>query len=84
MKRLVSSFLVASTLTLSPSIRAEEVSENLDTEVQMEPGTPVGQASDEGARTAKRKQWQNIAIAAGAVAVAVTALVLVASNDGHH
>jgi hypothetical protein len=46
--------------------------------------TPVGQAANEGMSAAKRKQWQNIALAAGAVAVAVTALILVASNDGHH
>ncbi len=47
-------------------------------------GTPVGQAADEGANAAKRKRWQNIALATTAVAVAVTALVLVANNDGHH
>jgi len=47
-------------------------------------GTPVGQAADEGSRAAKRKQWRNVALAVGAVAVAITALILVSSNDGHH
>ena len=49
-----------------------------------EEGTPVGQAADEGSRAAKSRQWRNIALAVGAVAVAITALILVASNDGHH
>ncbi len=49
-----------------------------------EEGTPVvGQAANEGAKAAKRKHWQNIALATAAVVVAVTALVLVANNDGH-
>src|SRR5690349_9759136 len=43
-------------------------------------GTAVGEGSHEGVRAAKAKQWQNIALAVGAVAVAVTALVLVAKN----
>jgi hypothetical protein len=46
-------------------------------------GTAVGQASSEGVNAAKRKQWQNIALATAAVAVAITALVLIANNDGH-
>ncbi len=49
-----------------------------------EEGTPVGQASNEGARAARNQQWRNIALAVGAIAVAVTALLLVSSNDGHH
>lgn len=47
-------------------------------------GTPVGQAASEGSKAAKKKQWQNIAIATVAIAVAVTALILIANNDGHH
>jgi hypothetical protein len=46
-------------------------------------GTPVGQAASEGSKAAKRKQWQNIALATAAVAVTVTALILIANNDGH-
>ena len=48
-----------------------------------EEGTPVGQAANEGSKAAKRRHWQNIALATAAVVVAVTALVLVANNDGH-
>lgn len=47
-------------------------------------GTPVGQASNEGFNAAKSKQWRNITIAIVAVAVAATALLLIANNDGHH
>jgi hypothetical protein len=47
-------------------------------------GTPVGQAASDGTNAAKSRQWRNIAIATVAVALAVTALILVASNDGHH
>jgi hypothetical protein len=46
-------------------------------------GSSVGEASYSGARTAKRNQLRNIAIAAVAVGVAVTAILLVSSNDGH-
>lgn len=46
-------------------------------------GTPVGQAASEGSNAAKKKQWQNIALAVGAVAVAVTALILIHDNSGH-
>ena|SRR5579871_479994 len=46
-------------------------------------GTPVGQAANEGSKTAKRRHLQNIVLATAAVAVAITALVLVANNDGH-
>ncbi len=52
-------------------------------ELPEEQGSAVGQASNEGMSAAKKKQWTNIAIAVCAVAVAVTALILVASNDGH-
>lgn len=58
---------------------AEETSSD-----EEEEGTPVGQASNEGARAARNQQWRNIALAVAAVVVAVTALLLVASNDGHH
>ena len=79
MKKLITSGFVVSSLLFCPVLKAEDLPE--DQEVDQ--GTPVGQASDEGARAAKRKKWQNIALAAGAVAVAITALILVANNDGH-
>lgn len=81
--------LLISSLILAPSLKAdaisliaEEEATTPETEAQMDEGTPVGQASDEGLRTARRHQWQNIAIAGAAVALAVTALLLVANNDG--
>jgi hypothetical protein len=45
-------------------------------------GTPVGQAASEGSNAVRKKQWQNIALATVAVALAVTALILIANNDG--
>jgi hypothetical protein len=46
-------------------------------------GTPVGEASTEGSKTAKKKMWSNIALAVVTVAIAVTALILVSQNHGH-
>jgi len=121
MKRLISSFLIASTIAFAParhaiadhpSDRIEEIPESEqkepgapedpsqetppsaqestvpesippDEDENEEEGTPVGQAANEGTKTAKRRQWQNIALATAAVAVAITALILVANNDGH-
>lgn len=81
MKKFFISGLLMTSMILSPGLRAEEVAED---PIETSQGTPVGLASQDGAKTAKSKQWQNIALAVGAVAVAVTALVLVANNDGHH
>lgn len=63
------------------ALAADELSEDPSNDTD---GTPVGSAANEGTSAAKKRHWQNIALAAGAVAVAVTALILVASNDGHH
>lgn len=46
-------------------------------------GAQVGQGSDEQRKAGKRRQLRNIGIAIGAVAVAVIAMILVATNDGH-
>ncbi len=43
----------------------------------------VGKASNQSSQAARNRTWQNIAIAAGAVAIAVTALILVHNNNGH-
>lgn len=91
MKKMLTSFLVISSIVLSPALRAEDVGSDQEeppagqevTPVEQE-GTPVGQAAADGSNTAKKKQWRNIALAVGAVAVAVTALILIANNDGHH
>jgi hypothetical protein len=76
MKKLLTSFFVISSIVLSPAIHAQDAPPPSE-------GTPVGQAASDGVSAAKKKRWQNIALAAGAVAVAVTALVLIANNDGH-
>ncbi len=69
----------ASPTTDEPSLQAP-----LATDLEMEDdGTPVGQASTEGTKTAKKKMWQNITLAVVSVAIAVTALILVSKNDGH-
>jgi len=44
----------------------------------------VGQASQESARAAASKRWQNIGIAIGVVAIAITTVILVAKNHKHH
>jgi hypothetical protein len=43
----------------------------------------VGKASTDGMSAAKRRQWQNIALASGAVIVATVAMILVSRNNGH-
>lgn len=43
----------------------------------------VGKASADAANAAKWKNWQSIALAAGAVTVATVALILVANHQGH-
>ncbi len=43
----------------------------------------VGKASEDGVRSTKSQQWQNVALAVAAVAVATTALLLVSSHKGH-
>jgi hypothetical protein len=77
MKKLLTSAFVITSMVLSPTLKADDVTSDQE-------GTPVGQAASEGSNAAKKKRWQNIALATGAVALAVTALILVASNDGHH
>jgi len=92
-KKLLTTCFVISSIVLSPALRAEGIPPDtaispetpaLATEPTNESeGTPVGQAASEGSNAARKKRWQNIALAVGAVAVAVTALILIASNDGH-
>jgi hypothetical protein len=74
-----------STTPLTPETPPESATpEAMPSDDEENEGTPVGQAASEGSKAAKRKQWQNIALATAAVAVAVTALILIANNDGHH
>jgi hypothetical protein len=67
----------------APSAQESTTPEAMPPDEDEEEGTLVGQAANEGSRTAKSKQWQNIALATAAVVVAITALILVADNDGH-
>lgn len=88
MNKLLTTISVILSIVFFPALRADETPSteemiNDPVETQAE-GTPVGVAANEGSNTAKKKQWQNVALAAGAVAVAVTALVLVSTNNGHH
>ncbi len=69
--------------TTPPTPEAEATTSTaLDTSSEEE-GTPVGQASNEGSKIAKKKTWQNVGLAIVSVAIAVTALILVSQNEGH-
>ncbi|MBI3237179.1 MAG: hypothetical protein HYZ48_05735 [Chlamydiales bacterium] len=68
--------------TESESMKETTPPQNLDTDPSSEE-TYVGQASDEGSKAAKKKMWRSIGLAVAAVAIAVTALILVSKNDGH-
>jgi hypothetical protein len=73
----------ANTDTPTEEVQTAQESTPAD-ETATDEGTPVSQASDDTNRkTAKRKRWQNILLAVSAVAIAITALILVANNDGH-
>lgn len=74
MKKLLVSLLLLTFLT--PSLRADIPQDLPDSKY-------VGQASDDGVKAARKEQWQNIALAVGAIAVATVAIVLVANNKGH-
>lgn len=96
MKKLLISTFAITSMVLAPALKADvynaDTSSDAQTEeLQMQPdeteqeeGTEVGQAASDGSNAAKKRQWQNIALAVGAVALAVTALILVANNNGHH
>ena len=88
------SAMIISSMLLAPCLKADDaefhadipeavVSDAAGDEPASDEGTSVGQASSEGSKTAKRKMWQNIGLATGAVAIAVTALILVSDNNGH-
>ncbi len=49
-----------------------------------EPVVEVGRASSESADAISRQRWQRVAIAAGAVAIATIALILVGQHKGRH
>jgi hypothetical protein len=95
MKKLTISFLTLTAMILSPALRADVAPANDAVEIPMdadtgsdvsprEEGTPVGQASNEGSKAAKKQTMYNIALAVVAIGVAIGAMILVSSNDGHH
>ena len=63
--------------TISPTLSSQDINNSSEPR-------EVGAASTEGARAAKKRQWQNIAIAGLAVAVAATAIYLASTNGGHN
>lgn len=94
MKKLLTSFIALS-LILAPTLRADgtqadvmsqenQTEQMSNSDLPSDEGTPVSQAQeDDGRRAARRKRWQNAILAVSAVAVAITAMILVANNDGH-
>lgn len=89
----VIAFIVAASLPLTSSLHADpsiiENTENGDSEeihvTHVKPEVKhVGKASSDGMSAAKSRQIQNIALAAGIIAIAVTTLVLVNNHHGHH
>lgn len=98
MKTQFLSILIASSIILSPTLRAdsamtEPAVEHLFTSASQEPmgispsleeeGATVSAREDNNLSAAKKKQWFNIFLSAAAVVIAVTAMILVAHNDGH-
>lgn len=71
-----------STPTDAPNTTAEEATTPTAVpDTAPEEATAVGPAKPS---SSKKKTWQNIGLAVAAVAIAVTALILVSNNSGHH
>ena len=69
----------------TPSVSTEDSSSATSTYIEegQEEGTSVSKGSDAQQRASKRRQLRNIGIAIGAVVIAVVAMILVSTNDGH-
>jgi hypothetical protein len=78
----MSSTELANTEVSNPPI-ADSMDDDNDVDDSTPQGKPVGKASEDGAKQAKRKMWGNIALAVSAVIVAVVALIVVSNNNGH-
>lgn len=75
------------TPTEQPQMAAQDTSTQTAPDAEVAPAPvvavkEVGKASAEGAN-AGRNKWGTFALAAGGVAIAVTAIILVAQNRGH-
>jgi hypothetical protein len=69
------------TETTSPKT---ETSATPETDNEAKEPREVGAASTDAAAAARTRKWQNIGIAALAVAVAATAIYLASTNGGHN
>ena len=74
------------TKTIANAIIADDSADNAETdEDDSEPqGSEVAESSDSNKKAARKQMWINIGLAIAAVAVAVTALIIVSNNNGHH
>ena len=82
--------LLALSLVLTPALRADELPAPSQPPVEMtdEEPLPAGKEvskneNNERKKAARRRMWQNIGLAVGAIAVAVTCIVLASRNNGH-
>jgi hypothetical protein len=62
---------------------AADTAEPEDEQETLPEGTEVSKGEPEAHKAAKRRQWQNIALAVGAIAVAIVAIILASKNTGH-
>jgi hypothetical protein len=84
MRKLFTSAFTISAMIFAPCLHADDITTDETAEVTENPqGTPVGQASEAGAKASSNRAWQRIGVAAGFTAVAIVALVLVSTNSGH-
>jgi hypothetical protein len=67
MKKNLLAFILLTSLLSSPLLHAEQ----------------VGAAAAEGATQSSESAWKNIALAAGAIAVATIAILVVSRHEGH-
>ncbi len=80
MKRVVAFFLIVSTSLFGAAPLNDQILN--DQEGESAPAQ-VGKASGDAASAARKRTWQNIALAVGAVAIAVTAIILVHRHPGN-
>lgn len=67
----------------SPAQDNREMATTPETSSTEDEGTSVSAEENTANKAAKKRQWFNIFLAVAAVVVAVTAMILVAHNDGH-
>ena len=75
--------IVGAAALLSSSLAAEEAAPELVAAAEQAP-KQVGKASVDSVNTAKNNNIAKYTLAAGAVAIGITALILVSRHHGHH